>query len=64
MSFDSLLFFADAGNGDQFAFAIHDSSINTPDIMYGIMRMIVGRGSLLHLRCICGAGFQGKLRYS
>jgi hypothetical protein len=32
MSFDSLLFFADAGNGDQFAFAIHGSSINTPDI--------------------------------
>ncbi len=32
MSFDSLLFFADAGNGDQFAFAICDGVIARSDI--------------------------------
>lgn len=33
MPFDHLLFFADAGNGDQFAFAIHaDGQIHRPDI--------------------------------
>jgi hypothetical protein len=32
MSFDSLLFFADAGNGDQFAYAITGGCITNPDI--------------------------------
>src|SRR5262245_55562311 len=32
MPFDHLLFFADAGNGDQFAFAILNKEIRTPDI--------------------------------
>jgi hypothetical protein len=32
MPFDHLLFFADAGNGDQFAFAINDKVIRRPDI--------------------------------
>jgi hypothetical protein len=32
MPFDSLLFFADAGNGDQFAFAICRSQVRRPDI--------------------------------
>jgi len=32
MPFDHLLFFADAGNGDQFAFAILNKEVRTPDI--------------------------------
>ncbi|HEY3762215.1 MAG TPA: SMI1/KNR4 family protein [Verrucomicrobiae bacterium] len=32
MPFDSLLFFADAGNGDQFAFAIRNNQIQSPNI--------------------------------
>jgi len=32
MPFDHLLFFADAGNGDQFAFAIRNKEIRTSDI--------------------------------
>lgn len=33
MPFEHLLFFGDAGNGDQFAFPIHaDGTINRPDI--------------------------------
>ena len=32
MPFDHLLFFADAGNGDQFAFAILNREIRNPDI--------------------------------
>jgi hypothetical protein len=32
MSFDSLLFFADAGNGDQFAFPIQNGAINHLDV--------------------------------
>ncbi len=32
MSFDSLLFFADAGNGDQFAFAVNNGRVRRPDI--------------------------------
>lgn len=32
MPFDHLLFFADAGNGDQFAFAIQDGEIRRDDI--------------------------------
>ena len=32
MPFDPLLFFADAGNGDQFAFAILDGEIRRSDI--------------------------------
>jgi hypothetical protein len=32
MPFDHLLFFADAGNGDQFAFPIEDSAIRVSDI--------------------------------
>jgi hypothetical protein len=32
MPFDHLLFFADAGNGDQFAFAIQAGKIRRPDI--------------------------------
>lgn len=32
MPFDHLLFFADAGNGDQFAFAILNKEIRNPDI--------------------------------
>ena len=32
MYFDQLLFFADAGNGDQFAFAILNGEIRNPDI--------------------------------
>lgn len=32
MAFDSLLFFADAGNGDQFAFAVHDGQVRSPDV--------------------------------
>jgi len=32
MPFDGLLFFADAGNGDQFAFAIADGQVRRPDI--------------------------------
>ncbi|ODU00512.1 MAG: cell wall assembly protein [Planctomycetes bacterium SCN 63-9] len=33
MPFDHLLFFADAGNGDQFAFSIHaDGVIHRPDV--------------------------------
>ena len=32
MSFDSLLFFADAGNGDQFAFPIQNGSIHRVDV--------------------------------
>lgn len=32
MPFDALLFFADAGNGDQFAFAITAGRIRRPDI--------------------------------
>ncbi|WP_237229253.1 SMI1/KNR4 family protein [Rubinisphaera sp. JC750] len=32
MPFDSLLFFADAGNGDQFAFPIQSSSIRRDDV--------------------------------
>src|SRR5215510_8263123 len=32
MPFDHLLFFADAGNGDQFTFAILNKEIRTPDI--------------------------------
>lgn len=32
MPFDALLFFADAGNGDQFAFAITAGKIRRPDI--------------------------------
>lgn len=32
MPFDSLLFFADAGNGDQFAFPIQNGSINRLDV--------------------------------
>lgn len=32
MPFDSLLFFGDAGNGDQFAYAVCDGEIRRPDI--------------------------------
>jgi hypothetical protein len=32
MSFNSLLFFADAGNGDQFAFAIRNGQIRSSDV--------------------------------
>jgi hypothetical protein len=32
MPFDHLLFFADAGNGDQFAHAIHAGQIRTADV--------------------------------
>jgi hypothetical protein len=32
MPFDPLLFFADAGNGDQFAFAIAAGTVHRPDI--------------------------------
>ena len=32
MPFDSLLFFADPGNGDQFAFPIQSSSIRRADV--------------------------------
>jgi hypothetical protein len=32
MSFHSLMFFADAGNGDQFAFSVHNGRIRKPDI--------------------------------
>ncbi len=32
MPFDSLLFFADAGNGDQFAYPIQNGSIQRPDV--------------------------------
>ncbi|WP_374339555.1 SMI1/KNR4 family protein [Methyloversatilis sp.] len=32
MSFDSLLFFGDAGNGDQFAFAVVDGQVRREDI--------------------------------
>lgn len=32
MPFDPLLFFADAGNGDQFAYTILDGSVRRPDI--------------------------------
>jgi hypothetical protein len=32
MPFDSLLFFADAGNGDQFAFPIQNGAINRLDV--------------------------------
>ena len=32
MPFDNLLFFADAGNGDQFAFAICAAAVRRPDI--------------------------------
>jgi hypothetical protein len=33
MPFNSLLFFADAGNGDQFAFPIHaDGAVHRPDV--------------------------------
>jgi hypothetical protein len=32
MSFENLLFFADAGNGDQFAFRIIQGAIRRPDI--------------------------------
>ncbi|HMJ10328.1 MAG TPA: SMI1/KNR4 family protein, partial [Polyangiaceae bacterium] len=32
MSFEPLLFFADAGNGDQFAFAITGGVVRRPDI--------------------------------
>ena len=32
MAFDSLLFFGDAGNGDQFAFPIHEGSVRRPDV--------------------------------
>lgn len=32
MPFDSLLFFADAGNGDQFAFALNNGRVRRPDI--------------------------------
>jgi hypothetical protein len=31
MPFDSLLFFADAGNGDQFAFSVLDGIVRRPD---------------------------------
>jgi hypothetical protein len=32
MPFDNLLFFADAGNGDQFAFAVCSGAVRRPDI--------------------------------
>jgi hypothetical protein len=32
MPFDSLLFFGDAGNGDQFAFAILDGAVRNSDV--------------------------------
>jgi len=32
MPFDSLLFFADAGNGDQFAFAVLDGAVRRSDV--------------------------------
>lgn len=32
MPFDHLLFFADAGNGDQFAFAVLNNKIRNPDV--------------------------------
>src|ERR1044071_3534668 len=32
MPFDGLLFFADAGNGDQFAFAVANGQVRRPDI--------------------------------
>jgi hypothetical protein len=32
MPFDPLLFFADAGNGDQFAFVILDGAVRRPDV--------------------------------
>lgn len=32
MPFDHLLFFGDAGNGDQFAFAIQDGATRRPDV--------------------------------
>jgi hypothetical protein len=32
MPFDALLFFGDAGNGDQFAYGILDGEVRMPDI--------------------------------
>lgn len=32
MPFDSLLFFGDAGNGDQFAFTVLDGQVRRPDV--------------------------------
>ena len=32
MPFDPLLFFGDAGNGDQFAYAIHEAQVRRNDI--------------------------------
>jgi hypothetical protein len=32
MPFDNLLFFADAGNGDQFAFPIQAGEVRRPDV--------------------------------
>jgi hypothetical protein len=32
MPFDHLLFFADAGNGDHFAFALHAGVVRRPDV--------------------------------
>ena len=56
MPFDNLMFFADAGNGDRFAFAIVNKEIRNPDVLFGITKMIVENGPRLLLRNIWNGG--------